>query len=62
MLRQALLSVRVSRRSARFASTLVLAEHTNAALASSTLSAVTAARALGRDVSLIYAGFGRHAR
>ena len=44
--------------STRLSSSLVLCEHSNAALAPSTLSAVTAARALGHDITLLVAGSG----
>jgi electron transfer flavoprotein alpha subunit len=43
-------------RGARLASTLVLAEHSNAALTASSLSAISAARKLGNDVTVLVAG------
>jgi electron transfer flavoprotein alpha subunit len=44
-------------RSVRYASSLVLAEHSNSAISSGTLSAITAARKLG-DVVVLVAGSG----
>ena len=42
----------------RQASSLVLADHNNVDLAASTLSAVTAAKAVGGDVTVLIAGAG----
>jgi electron transfer flavoprotein alpha subunit len=45
-------------RSARNASTLVLADHANASLSPSTLHTITAAKAIGGDISVLVAGPG----
>merc|ERR1711865_1081920 len=45
-------------RSARNASTLVLADHANSALNPSTLHTISAARAIGGDISVLVAGKG----
>lgn len=51
-------SCRTSFSSSRYASTLILAEHNNAKLSGATLNAVTAAKEIGGDITILVAGSG----
>jgi electron transfer flavoprotein alpha subunit len=52
---------RTSTSSSRYASTLILAEHDNVILSGATLNAVTAAKTIGGDITVLVAGSGSQA-
>merc|ERR1719198_1298629 len=61
MVRRGLAAANLHGQSRRLASTLVVAEHAEGKLGDSTLSVVTAAKAVGGDVSVLVAGSGAKA-